>query len=517
MSTWSREFFVAVSFIGCLSLSGQTSITTLTQLQDCMNATPSQTYYNNLTTAESLGYSSANICQLMPNTYTVSSTLSIGRSNIFITGTVSGGAADTTLRRNSSSLTYIMQAGSSSITGVTISYLTFDGNRYGFGTAPGSGYSTAPNLSCLAGNAFFFDLELSTSGGSSGTFTVEWVDFINAPGTALQLSGYGSSVSTSTFGNGGYGYGPAGSLGTESAAQTATRSTAVWLDGPASSSTCSGSATSSGCNGAYYNFIAYAGTAAINLNGVNQTAYGNLLQSDRYEISDGSGGGQLSVGGSTYSSPAGAFVGANVINGDYWPAQHYLSPFTAAASGCSMPSTRQYNSGVEAYGSGHVFENNEIEQNSGSGLQFGGSNPTGQITINATNHLSASDPPRLIESNQAGGIVFLGSPSWTYSVDGVTLTDVLVQNNALYGVAFQGTTNYSSSSYTGFTNDACISGNSSGAVSANSATTLTYASLPTSPTNDYWIYNYANSSPAYTCPTSGDQTPAPSYITGWPW
>ena len=74
-------------------------------------------------------------------------------------------------------------------------------------------------------------------------------------------------------------------LGNESAAASATRATAVWING----TNCAGYSTN--CNGASYNAIAFAGTAAINLQSSGQSAYGNLLQQNRYEISAGSGGG----------------------------------------------------------------------------------------------------------------------------------------------------------------------------------------------------------------------------------
>jgi hypothetical protein len=60
--------------------------------------------------------------------------------------------------------------------------------------------------------------------------------------------------------------------GRQPAYNPATRSTAIFLSGNNS--------------GAYYNFIAFAGTAAINLNGSHQYVSGNLLQQNRYEISD---------------------------------------------------------------------------------------------------------------------------------------------------------------------------------------------------------------------------------------
>jgi hypothetical protein len=98
---------------------------------------------------------------------------------------------------------------------------------------------------------------------SGGAFTVQWMDFINAPATALLLAGPGSSVSLSNFGQGGSGIGPSGSPGSETATESATRSTAVYLNGSN--------------NGAEFNNISYAGTAGITLNGSGQNAYGNRL------------------------------------------------------------------------------------------------------------------------------------------------------------------------------------------------------------------------------------------------
>lgn len=74
------------------------------------------------------------------------------------------------------------------VTSVTISNLTFDGNRYGFGV-------NGKGLSCLGGNAPIYDLNLTYAGKTTtGTFTVESIDFVNAPGTALFLDGPGNNA-----------------------------------------------------------------------------------------------------------------------------------------------------------------------------------------------------------------------------------------------------------------------------------------------------------------------------------
>jgi hypothetical protein len=436
-------------------------------------------------------------CQLAPGTYEVPPPfydsygqlrhyLEVGRSGITITGTMSGGPADTVVRRGSwlatagptpAPATYIMKS-SGPFTGVTISYLTFDGNRYGAG------------LNCLPGNAEYYDLDL----GAGGAFTVQWVDFINAPGTALVLGG-NSTVSLSNFGQGGYGIGPSLVPGYESPAQTATRSTAIWVGGSD--------------NGAWYNAISYAGTAAITLDGPGQYAYGNLLYSNRYEISDGVQGGQIFVSpSSTWAAVAG-----NVIDGGDWP-----PPEPQLATGCAAPASPQFNAGVEGYGFDHRFYNNEIVNNTGSGMQFAGSEPTGRITVSSANPWDPSDTPRFIERNHVGGIAFLG-PQWCtesnfqgpcQAAGGVTLDAILVRDNGGPSVFLDGVSN--NGSYTGFVNGSCISGNHIDGVPAD---------IPTGQNSlTYPVPSSYDSIRGGTCPVSAwPQLPAPasSHIPGWPW
>ena len=464
--------------------------TNLTDLQTCIGP---------------FGNPNSGTCILSPTSYTVHLTpgyLLIGRSNVTISG--GGGPGDTTLVRGDQSLPYIMRNNGAS--NVTISNLTFDGNRYGFGTG-GVGNS------CLIGNAPFYDLD--TSGGA---VTVEWVDFINAPGTALVVGGAGSTVSVSNFGQGGYGIAPDSTFRHESCAESATRSTAVYVtDG----------------TGAWYNAISYAGTAGITLSGNGQYAYGNFLFNNRYEISDwyvgpptvacpgGTSqhclqqGGQLTLTGDLtqtlsggcpgYTCSSDASVAGNVIIGNNWPP--LTGPYPAQATGCPWGSGSAFNAGIEAYGFGHSFYNNEVNTTTGSGMQLAGSNPTGNITISSLNPFNPSDPTRAIEGNANGGIVFLGpitNSSFTYSAVGVSLNDVIAQNNQKFGVVLDTVSNYSS--YTGFINNACITGNPFGDTSPTSWTTL---SNPL-PANDNLFWGG-------TCPLSGYSVPAASHIAGWTW
>lgn len=385
-------------------------VTSLAALQDC------------------IGPGGAGDCQLAPGVYTVPFTdsggqqrtsLQVGRSNFAITGM--GDATETIVQRAAPTVSALMAAADTTITRVTISNLTFDGNRYGFGGA----------LNCLTANALVYDLNLSYG----GNFDVQYVDFVNAPGYALQVAG------TSTISYSHFGWGTA----TESAQQTATRSTAAWISG------------SNG--GAYYNNIGFAGTAGINLTGNTLFAYGNLLQNNRYEMPDGQGG-QIYVDPSSLN----ARVAGNIINGNYWQ----TNPSTALATGCQANQTpgTQTPYGVEAYGSGHGFYNNEIQQHTGAGMIFGGGAPTAQITVSSANPWNSEDVPRYIESNLGSGIWFLGTQffDFPYPVQGTTLDDVLVQNNGGYGVLLDTVSN--SATYTGFANGSCMIGNASGNVYA---------------------------------------------------
>ena len=120
-------------------------------------------------------YGSGNPCQLPPGIWLVTSPLVIGRSGITITGTATAGPGDTVLRREfitvdaNTPKNSIMYAGNdlsnNPVTNVTISYLTFDGNRYAWGTA-GAGVSCLNSqASGPWGQAAFVDLYLLASSG----------------------------------------------------------------------------------------------------------------------------------------------------------------------------------------------------------------------------------------------------------------------------------------------------------------------------------------------------------------
>ena len=390
-------------FVSAAPLSAQTLITNLRDLQQCLidgwNADRT-VYYGDT-------------CKLAPGVYEVDGSatnpvVNIRRGNVTLEGTVVSSRSDTVIRRASSSVNHLITVGSYS--GVTIQDLTIDGNRYSYG------------MNCKdAQNNPYIDANLSPA----AYVLIQNVDFINAPGTSLTLGG-DSVVLQCNFGVQGPTY--------------ATRATGIYLGGSSH---------------AYYNHVAFAGTAGINVSGTNQYIYGNTLSKNRYEQSDGVPGGQLFLFGGTpglnYSDASfNAAVAANVINGDYWQ-----TPYGGGViNGCVVPSGGKP-SGIEVYGTRHRFFNNRVLQHMGTGMQVGGATPTDQITI-AGNDPWDPDPDEynhFIEFNDYRGIWFLGPnscPGCYYPVTNVTLDHVRVQSNNNYPIVFEQTTG------TGFINDACI-------------------------------------------------------------
>jgi hypothetical protein len=416
--------------------------------------------------------------------------LTIGRSGyvdpgnqvhwLIIEGATGAGNNEAILRRGSASLASIMKPSSSTITLVWIQYLTFDGNRYGFGTG-GQGIScqTSSQTQLVDLNLAPADLGFEPF-GLGGIFTVWYVDFINAPETALFLGGQAnamlnlaSTVSYSNFGQSGWGIGPSGGVAhQEEGPESATRFTAVYLSGTFS--------------GAYFNTISYAGTAGISLEGTNQVAYGNTLTENRYEQPDGHPGGHLTLwtGFIRGKDSTDAAIASNTINGYCWPgylpasgdkAGQCIAGQQIAATGCpttspnwpSAPPPPGFSGGIEANGWGHVFYNNEVAFNAGGGiavnLKSAGECPNGprsqacmegHLAITSNNPWYVGDNPKFVEQNTWNGITVWG-PSGNYnSFQGVTLDNILVRANAAQAVYLEGVS--ADPPYTGFINGACL-------------------------------------------------------------
>jgi len=193
------------------------------------------------------------------------------------------------------------------------------------------------------------------------------------------------------------------------------------------------------------NTITLNGTAGITVKGNgNRIEYNNLIK-NRYEMTDGSGGGQLNL----EPESIGAVVAENVIDGQDWVAYSNVD-----IDGCHFPYDNQLVSGVEGYGTNHQLFNNEITRNSSVGIGFGGSDG---ITISSTDPECPTCPPRYVRNNvnplpggTARGI-------WVYfSGNGpntnMTLDHVRSMDNNGAAVYLQDTV-----TGVGYTNGACLS------------------------------------------------------------
>jgi len=405
---------------------------------------------------------SASSCTLPTGTHTVCS--SVGTINIVNSSltAISGGdsdPADTVLQRGDGSLQTIMSL-TSAAQGLTIEYLTLDGNRWAFGSPPSGGtqYSTAPNISCLIQSTGYYELNLA----SATIATVWYVNFINDPVAGLILGG--STYTTSPPAASTVDYSTFGSM--DDSAQAA-RATAMMVEGTHS--------------GAYYNHIYYAGTAGINLNGGNnQIAYGNTLYSNRYEMSDGGQGGDLFIAPGTYA----ATVAANVIDQNFW----FTDSSTGTVNGCPVPADEpQLPYPMEIYGYDNYFYNNEVDAGT-IGMTLGqATGDTYNIYISGANPFDGSDAPRYFNDNSWTALFFLGT-SYSNGVSGVTLDQIRVCNTGYssdpstpyyYSAPFGiGGISFNYTSGTGFTTSVTFGSNYPGNIYSGS--TYSFAGPPSS-------------------------------------
>lgn len=321
------RFITLVAF--CVPAAWAQGPLTLSQFTDCIASYGANPPYNYGPT-----------CQLGPNlapgsngVWQVSNTLSIGR-NVTIVGT-SGNAGDVILQRTSALGTNsIMSAQAGTI--VSISWLTFDGNRN--------------STQCSSNTSGLSDVDLS----NAGLAAVLNVNFIRAPGNALLLGGAASNLQQASV----VGY---SNFGLSNGFSNPSRG--YNLSGPQTANRWTGAFLFNNYTGAWYNNFAYAGTAAINVySGTVQYVIANTLFSNRYEQPDGASGGQLYINGAaTYAS-----VANNLIDGNYWTTTGHNSGNTDMI--CSPAGTGDYVFGVEGFGVGHRFFNNQIQNNTGWGI-----------------------------------------------------------------------------------------------------------------------------------------------------
>jgi hypothetical protein len=296
----------------------------------------------------------------------------------------------------------------SGVSGVWIKNLEFNGNRQLF------------DGGCPPYNNYVYDVEVF------GQAVVDTVYFFFAPGQAIGLHS-SSAIENSWV------YFP--------------RITGIWLFDS---------------SWAINNTIQYAGTAGINVSGLggNTVTY-NQLFSNRYEMPDGAGGGQLF----TAIGSQNATIAENVIIGNNW--RTGSSPVGSPYFSCSPPQTPQTVGGIEAYGHGHHFYNNAVSQHTASGIALAG---TDSVTVSGYDPGCGSCSQKSISLSGFHGLRVYPTPTGGNNYY-VTLDHIRSDNDAPNGVDITGPT-----TGTGFTRDACIN---------NPQNVRVYWNTPTSWTNPY--------------------------------
>lgn len=282
---------------------------------------------------------------------------------------------------------------------VTIHWLTLDGNRQAVGQCLGGG----PN----PGEQAVADLDVA----SAAVATVQWMNFIGAPWRGLQLGGtQGDSgqPSTLSYSNFGQGFNVPARGYSRTAPETATRWTSVWMFGDQT--------------GVWHTNIAYSGTGAVGVwNGYRSVIAGNILNFNRYEMSDGISGGQVYIPDNSpapsggYCSaifgttdPCYALVADNSINGNYWSTTKYVPGTTDIL--CSPGASHQYPLGIEGSGNGHGYYNNSVIQNYGHGILLRPWSPTNPLNNNI---ISGYDPYCTGSCVQQNNYVSNDAACWT--------------------------------------------------------------------------------------------------------
>ena len=326
------------------------------------------------------------------------------------------------LQRANQHVSFLMTM-NENLTNVVIQDLTFDGNRSVVQSEIGNSVFCQPSFT----QNQWIDLNLSNY--ETSIVTVQYVDFINAPSAGAEIDGTynlsNSTASTISYSNWAAG-GPS----------TAGRATGVFLVGD--------------YTGAYYNTIEYQGTAAINsYQGSGQYIYGNTAVENRYEMSDGVGGGQIFTGSTSDTA-----VAANWIDG-----KNYVTN-GSTINGCPTV-VGQSPTGLEVYGSYQAFYDNQVQNHYGIGIEMyagsaSGYNAPSNITFSGLNPWNPSDAYRCTSYSGWRGMYFHGTGQEQVAV---TLNAVCVTYTGLNG--YTGTygieLNYVTG--TGFTDNACLHSN----------------------------------------------------------
>ncbi len=417
MKKW---FYLSCFLFGPSILLAQTPITNIADFRSCLLGTL-------------VGYST--VCPLTSGTFSVSSPLLITVPGLTITGSTT---APTVLQRTGSNVPYIMQlqecnyhgCTANSPSGITIEYLTFDGNRAQVQSDLGN------STFCAESQSNYVDLMLDSgtqyNNPPAAIVTVYMCDFKNAPAQSVELDGTTSGMAASVIE-----YCNSGTGGSS----TGARYTGILLEGQSS--------------GAYYNDIEYQGTAALTVvSGYHNYVYGNTMDNDRYEMSDGSGGGTMVL----YPASDTAQVAANWID-----SENLYTGGGYTFRGCTVPAS-QSAEGIEIGGASNVYlYNNQIQNNYAVGIEVN-ADYSPSITFSGSNPWNGGDPYKCMTTTGWRGIWFYGTGSGTASA---TFSDVCVKYTTGYGIELNYVTG------TGFTNNSCMHDNSSGNINTGTSVSLT--------------------------------------------
>lgn len=337
-------------------------------------------------------------CTLDPGSYSGSMLSAYVPITIASGVTANGGGTSpysTTLQRpsNWTGNMFYVASGSS----VTITNLLFDGNRYSFPNAQtGCGTSSTSPCGPLGGfGCTVTNWNSTIDVNVDGYAFIDNVAFWNSPGYSLYIN-LGNVYYASVY---------------------YSRSTGAWLHGGGTVD-----------NGAFQ----YNGTTGLRVSGTaGANVYYNNFFQNRYEMPDGSGGGQLYI---DYSA-ANITVGLNTIDGNNWQTT------TSNINGCYPPTSAQGVAGIEVepYATAISMQANDISNNTGNGISVHSAN------VEISGYSTYPNNPRYIHNNT-------GSPSG-YTAEGVKLYHtsygastakldyVLSRNNSSTAVDIDPTTN----------------------------------------------------------------------------
>ncbi len=382
-----------------------------------------QSFVSCITTSGTSG--SPVTCTLPTGTYSIDGSspyypvAEITGSYLIVQGVQNGGDYPT-LQRSGSGAQSLMTTGYG-VSNVTIQYLNFDGNRYG-----------VSGINCLGlPESQYIDLDSSYYPGAN--ILVQYVNFLNSPATAADLTGPLSVIQYSQWAAGGPSQG--------------SRWDGLYLNSPY---------MEDGAQ-AFSNYIDYSGWSGIDIQGYGNFIYGNILQVNRHEEGNNVTGGQIFVTGDW------AYIGATLMF------QYGYQLNGSTVNGCATESLSPAD-GIEVTSSNpNIFD---IGSYSHTGALVGGTTGgVGMLIDPGTYGLymagpdpwDPSDTLKDMFNNSQGGIY--ASPS-----DSSYLTFYQIQSsgNGGWGVYLDAV------NYVTFSAGVCLTSNTLGTLSVPGSTNITY-------------------------------------------